>query len=186
MDFEKLKRGLKASYQSNDKAEKELLKSGYTLDKDLSGKRAKVYVDKNGQPTVAFRGTQNFHDVITDFAIPLGLAQKTKRMQHSKALVKKVEDKYQQPTNAVGHSLGGYLGEHSGARGKIVTFNKASVGGKNKNPNQIDIRTKRDVISFLTPKNKSNIVIKSKSKSALTEHNTDTLGRVKGDKMIFV
>ena len=185
MDFDKFQTGLKASYQSNDKAEKELQKSGYKLDKELSGKRAKVYVDENGQPTIAYRGTQNFHDVMTDFAIPLGLADKTKRMQHSRTLVQKVERKYGQPTSAIGHSLGGYLAENSGARGNITTFNKASVGGRNKNPNQIDVRTKRDLVSFMTPKNKSNIVINSKSKSALTEHNTDTLGRVDGEKVIF-
>ena len=130
MDIGKLKSGLSASYLKNDKAEQELKKSGYTLDKELSGKRAKVYTDINGQPTIAYRGTQNWHDVITDFAIPLGLAQHTKRMAHSKTLAKKVEEKYGQSANAVGHSLGGYLAENSGAHGNIATFNKASVGSK--------------------------------------------------------
>ena len=135
MNFGAFKSGLSASYMKNDKAEKELQKSGYKLDKELSGERAKVYTDANGQPTIAYRGTQNFHDVLTDFAIPLGLAQRTKRMQHSKTLTKKVEEKYGQPSNAVGHSLGGYLPENLGAHGNIATFNiiKASVGSKNKN-----------------------------------------------------
>ena len=52
MNFGALKRGLSASYMKNDKAEEELKKSGFTLDKDLSGKRAKVYTDVNGQPTI--------------------------------------------------------------------------------------------------------------------------------------
>ena len=93
MNFGAFKTGLSASYMKNDKAEQELLKKGYKLDKDLSGQRAKVYIDANGQPTISYRGTQNFHDVMTDFAIPLGLAQHTKRMEHSKTLARKVEEK---------------------------------------------------------------------------------------------
>lgn len=185
MNFGGLKSGLGASYMKNDKAEEELKKSGYTLDKELSGERAKVYTDSNGQPTIAYRGTQNFHDVLTDFAIPLGLAQRTKRMQHSKTLTKKVEEKYGQPANAVGHSLGGYLAENSGAHGNIATFNKASVGSKNKNAKQVDIRTKRDLISIFTPKKKSNITIASRSQNPLTEHTTDSLGRADADRAIF-
>jgi len=169
----------------NDKAEAELKKSGYTLDKELSGQRAKVYTDANGQPTIAYRGTQNFHDVMTDFAIPLGLAQYTKRMQHSKSLTKKVEEKYGQPTNAVGHSLGGYLAENSGAHGNIATFNKASVGTKNKNSKQVDVRTKRDLVSMFTPKKKSNITIASRSSNPLTEHTTSSLGRADDSRVVF-
>ena len=185
MNFGGLKRGLSASYLKNDKAEQELKKSGYTLDKDLSGKRAKVYTDSEGKPTIAYRGTQNFHDVITDFAIPLGLAQRTKRMAHSKTLAKKVEEKYGQSANAVGHSLGGYLAENSGAHGSIVTFNKASVGSRNKNDKQVDIRTKRDLVSMFTPKKKTNITIASKTQNPLTEHTTDSLGRADQDRVIF-
>ena len=80
MNFGALRRGLKASYMKNDRAEEELNKSGHTLNKDLSGERAKVYTDSEGRPTIAYRGTNNWHDVITDFALPLGLAQYTKRM----------------------------------------------------------------------------------------------------------
>ncbi len=185
MNFGAFKRGLSASYMKNDKAEKELQKSGYKLDKELSGERAKVYTDANGQPTIAYRGTQNFHDVMTDFAIPLGLAQHTKRVAHSKTLAKKVEEKYGQPANAVGHSLGGYLAENSGAHGNIATFNKASVGSKNKNSKQVDVRTKRDLVSMFTPKKKSNITIASRSQNPLTEHTTDSLGRANEERVLF-
>ena len=116
MNFRDLKRGLSSSYLKNDKAEKELQKSGYTLDKELSGKRAKVYTDASGKPTIAYRGTQNIRDVLTDLSIPLGLSSKTKRMKHTKMVAKQVEEKYGQPANAIGHSLGGYLAEKSGAK----------------------------------------------------------------------
>jgi predicted dienelactone hydrolase len=85
----------------------------------------------------------------------------------------------------VGHSLGGYLAENSGAHGNIATFNKASVGSKNKNSKQIDVRTKRDLVSMFTPKKKSNITIGSRSQNPLTEHTTDSLGRADEERVLF-
>ena len=96
-----------------------------------------------------------------------------------------MEEKYGQSANAVGHSLGEYLAENSGAHGNIATFNKASVGTKRKNSQQVDIRTKRDLVSIFTPKRKSNITIGSKSKNPLKEHTTDSLGRADGERVIF-
>lgn len=186
MNYSGLKNALKSSYMPNDKAEKELQKSGYTLDKELSGQRAKVYVDKEGKPTIAYRGTNNLKDWVTNLSIPLGLAHKTNRVKHAKMVAKQVETKYGQPANAVGHSLGGYLAEVSGVNGKVATFNKASVGMKHHNAHQIDIRTKKDVVSLLTPKDESNHTIRSAAKSLLTEHKIDTLDREDGDKEIFV
>lgn len=186
MNISGLKNALKSSYMNNDKAEKELQKSGYTLDKELSGQRAKVYTDKNGKPTIAYRGTNNLKDWFTDLSIPLGFAHKTNRVKHAKMVAKQVETKYGQPANAVGHSLGGYLAEVSGVNGKVATYNKASVGMKHHNAHQIDIRTKKDIVSMLTPKNDSNITIRSPSKSLLTEHKTDALDRVDGEKEIFL
>ena len=185
MNYGGLKNALKSSYLSNDKAEKQLQKSGFTLDKELSGQRAKVYVDQNGKPTIAYRGTNNLKDWVTNLSIPLGLAHKTNRVKHAKMVAKQVEAKYGQPANAVGHSLGGYLAEVSGANGKVVTYNKASVGTPKRNANQIDIRTKKDVVSLLTPTDVSNVTIRSAAKSLLTEHKTDALDREDGEKEIF-
>ena len=199
MNFGGLKNALKSSYLSNDKAEKELQKFGYTLDKDLSGQRAKVYTDANGKPTIVYRGTNNLKDWVTNLSIPLGLAHTTNRVKHSKMVAKQVEAKYGQPANAVGHSLGGYLAEVSGANGNVVTYNKASVGTPKRNAHQIDIRTSRDVVSMLTPKNTNDITIRSAAigtkvpvkppfllKDLLTEHKTDALGREQGDRVVFV
>ena len=185
MNFGALQNALKSSYMSNDKAEKELLKSGYTLDKELSGQRAKVYVDKNGKPTIAYRGTNNLKDLWTDLSIPLGFAHKTNRVKHAKMVAKQVEAKYGQKANAVGHSLGGYLAEVSGANGDVVTYNKASAGAPKRNASQIDIRTKKDVVSMLTPKDDSAITIRSPSQNLLTEHKLDSLSREDADKLIL-
>ena len=43
-----------------------ITKAGDTLDKNLSLQRAKVFTDRAGNPTIAFRGTSNIHDVGTD------------------------------------------------------------------------------------------------------------------------
>ena len=51
--------------------------------------------------------------------------------------------------------------------------------------NQIDIRTSRDVVSMLTPKNTNVITIRSAAKNLLKEHNTDALGREQGDRVVF-
>ncbi|KAJ1621487.1 hypothetical protein T492DRAFT_846990 [Pavlovales sp. CCMP2436] len=74
------------------------------------------------------------------------------RHQRSKILMEKVQAKYG-AAHVIGHSLGGHLAEHSGARGIILTVDKA-VGvrdlGAQSNPNELDIRAKGDPISALS------------------------------------
>jgi hypothetical protein len=166
---------LSSSYQDNKKASETLAKHGYTLDNSLSGQRAKVFTDQNGKAHVVYRGTQNGGDVLTDIALTLGQGKKTNRVKHSKKVYKQAQEKYgHQDVDTYGHSLGGYLAENSGNnKGKIVTFNKASIGEKAK-PNQVDIRTKNDVVSMFTPKHKNLIEING-NKNVLKSHSVDVL-----------
>ena len=65
----------------------------------------------------------------------------------------KVQAKYG-PAHAIGHSLGGHLAEHSGAKGLILAVDKA-VGLRDlaipqTNPNELDIRARGDVVSALS------------------------------------
>ena len=170
-----VKTGLDASYQDNNQAKRTLAKQGFTLDEQLSGQRAKVFVDPSGKPVVSYRGTSNKKDVITDALIMAGLGKHTKRVKHSKKVMREVEKKYNQPAGAIGHSLGGYLAENSGAKGKIVTYNKAATGRKIKNKNQTDIKTNKDLVSILTRKKKNNVTLKSKSWNPFTAHSTKSL-----------
>jgi hypothetical protein len=179
MNLEELRTGLKSTYQDNNKAEKELKAKGYTLDKSLSGQRAKVFVDdETGQAYVAHRGTKGTQDYITDAKLMMGIKD-SKRLEHGKQVRKQAEAKYG-TVDSIGHSYGGFVAENSGnEHGKIITYNKASRGDKNKNIKQTDIRTSNDIISFLTPKHKNNITLKSKTSNPYKEHITDSLKRHK-------
>ena len=170
-----LKAGLDASYQTNEKAKKTLSDQGFVMDEQLSGKRAKVFLDGKGKPVVSFTGTHNRHDVITDAMIMAGLGKFTKRLKHSKKVIKDVKNKYGQGPQAIGHSLGGYLAENSGAK-DVVTYNKLALPfTQRKNPFQTDIRTNKDLVSVLTKSKRNNVTLNSKSWDPFVSHSTKSL-----------
>ena len=158
MNRNNLEKIFKASYQGENKAEATLGKFGYTLDKKLSGKEQKVFVDEAGNPNIAFRGSKTAKDwLISDPLVAVGLEKFDPRFQKAVKLTKKVAEKYDKPVNLYGHSLGGAIAEHVGERtnqeGLIYTMNKA-VGlgdiGKTIASNQVDIRTINDPVSILS------------------------------------
>ena len=142
---------LEASYKPQGEAAQDLGKIGYAYDPELSTMESKVFINKaTGKPSVAFRGSTRVSDwLFEDPAIALGI--KTPKQLRAEALVKKVEAKYQQPTDVYGHSLGGGRAELSGASGNIYTYNKA-VGlgqiGKKLPSRQTDVRTSGDIVSI--------------------------------------
>jgi hypothetical protein len=154
MDDRKLIRPiLEASYQPTKLAAKTLSKQGYMLDKKLSTNESKVFIDKEGNPNIAFRGSTNVKDFLfSDPLLGIGASKYDPRFRDAKSLTKQVEKKYGKPVDVFGHSLGGSLAEASGASGKITTYNKG-VGiagiGKSIPKNQTDIRAKSDVVSAL-------------------------------------
>jgi hypothetical protein len=159
-DIKFIKPILEASYQPKKLASKTLEKSGYTLDKKLSTNESKVFIDPYGQPNIAFRGSTNAKDFLfSDVLVGLGASKYDPRFKEAKELTKKVESKYGKPVDVFGHSLGGSLGEQSGAKGNITTFNKG-VGiagiGKSIPKNQTDIRTRNDIVSGLALTQKYN------------------------------
>ena len=77
-------------------------------------------------------------------------------MKHTKKVARQAEEKYKN-VNAFGHSLGGILAEKSGVAGRIVTYNKASLGDKSskrKKGRQTDVRTTGDLVSINTATSK--------------------------------
>ena len=58
--LEKYNKILKSSYKNQSEAKQNLEGLGYKYDDNLSSNDAKVFVDENGQPNIAFRGTHNF------------------------------------------------------------------------------------------------------------------------------
>lgn len=179
-----LKPILEASYQNQKKAAKTLAKQGYTYDNQLSTNESKVFVDEQGNPNIAFRGSKTVKDFLfTDPAIAFGAEKLTPRFQEAKRITALVEQKYGRPADVFGHSLGGSLAEKSGATGKIITFNKgaglADIGKKVPS-NQLDIRTSTDPVSALTllQNHPSNNLITIKTpilQSPLKSHSLDNI-----------
>lgn len=144
---------LEASYQPKKLASKTLAKSGYTLDKKLSTNESKVFIDSEGNPNIAFRGSKTVKDfLISDPLLAIGGSRLDPRFKEAKALTKQVEKKYGKPADVFAHSLGGAIAERSGAKGNIITYNKGvGIGdiGKKIPRSQTDIRTRNDVVSAL-------------------------------------
>ena len=92
----------------------------YKIDKKLSGLRAKVYTNKEtGKNVIAYRGTANIHDMITDANLLFG-NKNTKRFKHAKKLYDRVVNKYGKDNLILsGHSLGSVLAEEVGKKTKM-------------------------------------------------------------------
>jgi len=151
--YDKLKPILEASMANQKEAKQQLNKLGYTYDKQLSTNESKVFIDKEGNPNIAFRGSKRIKDfLISDPLLAVGLQNLDPRYKEAKALTKKVEQKYNKPADTFGFSLGGDIASKSGAKGSIITYNKGTgLGdiGKIVPENQLDIRTKTDRVSAL-------------------------------------
>ena len=155
MGRKKINKIIEASYLNQNEASKKLENMGYKYDPELSTNESKVFLDRQGRPNIAFRGSKRvFDDFLgSDLKLLLGLQKYDRRFQEAKHLTKLVEDKYQQPANVFGHSIAGSLGEQSGAHGKIITVNKGAGIfdiGKSIPQNQTDYRNKNDVVSLLS------------------------------------
>jgi hypothetical protein len=185
MNGKNLKEIIKASYKGNNDAEKIGQNLGYKLDRDLSNRKHKVFLDNNNKPTVAFTGTRTLGDWVTDGALAVGLGGLTNRFQQSKRVIDNVRKKYNQPITTVGHSLGGSLAEHAGGD-KVITVDKG-VGlfgiGKKIKSNQTDIRSSNDPVSLLslTQNNKNRISIPNTYHiiDPLKSHEYNNLSRLK-------
>lgn len=168
---------------------------GYAIDKDLSDGRVKVYKDLNSnQVIVAHRGSSGWKDWLdnayyaTTGNIKDSGTYKTHKKKHEKAL-----DKYgAENVISVGHSRAGkYVEELNREKPvkEVFTYNKA-VGihdAFQKNPeNQTDIRSSRDLISGLSPfqRSKNKVVsIASNTFNPLKAHGTSALSSL-GNKLI--
>lgn len=145
-----LKDILEASYLPQKDASERLGMKGYTYDSDLSSMENKVFVDKDGKPHIAYRGSVRVDDWI-DNAL-LGLTGKSKKIDEKVELAKRVQEKYGEAPTTYGHSRGGLASERAGEAtgGKSYTYNKATLPGdlfKTIRPEQTDIRTSKDIVS---------------------------------------
>ena len=172
---------LEASYAKNKEAKKILENQNYKLDKGLSTKEAKVFVDKNGVPNTAVRGSKTAKDwLISDPLLALGLSSIDPRQKSTNKLIEKTKSKYNQDPNLFGHSLGGALVSGAKTKGKITTFNKGAGMGdllKQVSSHQTDIRTSGDIVSALSTTQRGKNKITLKNNNIFKAHGLSNLKR---------
>ena len=178
---EHLKPILEASYATNKEAKNMLEKNNYKLDKDLSTREARVFVDEEGTPNITVRGSKTAKDfLISDPLIALGLSKYDPRQKSTNKLIEKTKKKYQKDPNLYGHSLGGSLVNNAKTKGNITTFNKGAGASDlfRKIPkNHTDIRTSGDIVSALSTTQRGKNKITLKNNNILKAHGLKNLKR---------
>ena len=166
----------------------------FVLDSKLSTSTSKVYRNPNtAQVVVAHRGTEGLLDWGNNAVYALGgktAYKMTPRYKEAEKVQKQAEKKYgKENVSTIGHSQGGLQAELLGGKSKeIITLNKATRPFEsNKNKNQTDVRSGRDVVSALNPfekKSSKNIEIQGDTYNPLAEHSGDVLDRLDENQMI--
>ena len=136
---------IKNSYKPQDSL------NGYTLDKELSGKRQQVYIDKdNKKMLMSVAGTRSGTDVLNDFRLIGGGIKNTARYQSADNTLKSAKEKYGDYENLlIGHSLGGSIASRLGGdNDRRITYNAGEVGGKQRK-NTTAVRHSGDPISLI-------------------------------------
>lgn len=154
---------LKASYLSGHEHRAKLLKKlGYDYRKDLSGgKHVTAIQQSTGKPVVIYRGSADMRDwrfnakYAASRFLGVGNSKNMTRARRAQRDMQKV----QQATGrddivALGHSLGGFLAQRSGAPGGVITYNKYSLGDDEPSKRQKDFRAKGDIASLFRKRNK--------------------------------
>lgn len=141
-----------SSYNNNKKQNETAAKYGYTIDGNLSKGNTRVWRKEGEKSVIVHRGSKTLGDWRDDALISLGLGKRTHRYRNAQRVTKRVrEADGGQGAIHVGHSLGGYLAEHSAAKNQdtAFTYNKHAFGlqGSVKNKNQTDVRTPGDIAS---------------------------------------
>ena len=143
---------LEASYKPQREAEQDLSKLGYSYDPELSSMDTKVFIDKEGNPNIAYRGSVRAkEDWLSNANILLG--GKSAKDKEAVETAKKVQAKYGKAPTSYGHSRGGRSAELAGEAtgGKVYTYNKAALPQdvlKKTRKEQTDIRTSKDLVSL--------------------------------------
>jgi hypothetical protein len=145
------------SYEPEEIALLFMERLNYYLDDELSTDENRVYTYKYNDEEhiiVVYRGTYRCKDWFTDFLCIFGLSNLSCRYRRSIELIDDILIKYGDNINihTVGHSLGGYLSEYSGANGYKITYNKlVSICDINKTIDNktYNIREHDDIVSVL-------------------------------------
>lgn len=133
---------------------------GFSVDKELSDKRVKVYRDdKSGKAVAVHRGSANVEDWRDNLKlITQGKFASTDTYKKHAARQERIDNKYgSENVTLIGHSRAGGYVEHLNRKRKydqVITYNKAAnwshIGQRNPS-NQTDIRSNYDLVSALRP-----------------------------------
>lgn len=176
----KLKAILDSSYQDNTTAAKTLARKGYTLDKNMSGEREKVFTNRKGKVGMVVRGSVTAQDwLISDPKIARATLQYGERVRHTNQKLTQIRKRYGgQDAALYGHSLGGSTAMSSNGIGRIIAYNPGisipflqPKQGKNVSI----VRTKGDIVSMFAPKNKRNTIIDDGGANFISAHGTSHL-----------
>lgn len=167
---------LNASYKPQTQAKQDLEDKGYTYDKALSTMNSKVFVDKEGNSNIVYRGSTRVSDWFKNPLIAVGLQKFDPDFIKAKKLAKDVTAKYKNKPNVYGHSRGGSIAEFVGKNAKeINTYNKGAginMLGKKVAKNQHDYRARFDPISIVGATQRGNITTLASSINPLKAHST--------------
>jgi hypothetical protein len=198
---------LKQSYEKNPK---EVVGTGFWLNKDLSNDFVKTYINPiTGQCVVVHKGTQGTIDWGNNAVYgATGIAgyKQTSRYKTAEKIQKEAEKLYgAKNVTTLGHSQAGLIAELVGKDSKeIITYNKASSpfntglfsGYTPTASNQVDIRASNDPVSFAEYLNPTSwlqkplydkgqkINIKSSTNNPIEAHNLEQLLNLDKNKMI--
>jgi hypothetical protein len=175
-DFNKL---TKASYKKRNEVEKV---GDYTLDKTLSKKNARVYVNPQGEAVVSHTGTNpTMKDWSHNLLIPItSQYKKTDRYKTAKDVQKQAIAKYGD-VSTIGHSQSGAIVNELAKEGlttkkKTAVLNPAIIGKPSKGVQVV--RSSSDLVSGLTRTGKKDITIQNKTSNPLAEHSPAVLSRI--------
>ena len=174
-----------------DDIERDLKEYGldYTIDKDLSDERVKVYHNPEGKAVVVHRGSYSVSDWADNWLYGrYGLFNSTGTYKQHKKRNDKALDKYGAENSVlIGHSRAGKYVEELNKERPVqhtYTFNKAShlIESNKKVPdNQTDIRTSSDIVSSMSflqkGRKKRRRTIKQPTWNFLKAHGTEALSK---------
>ena len=152
----------------------------FQIDKELSTKRSKVYVNPKGQVVVAHQGSKGTQDwLYNNPSLILGKYKTTDRYKAIEDVQKKVNAKYgKESVETVSHSQTGQASRLLAKKGLTVptqstTLNPAIIGNKK---NVKVYRSSGDIVSAFTKLDPLDETIQAKTYNPITEHGTSILG----------
>ena len=177
LSSKELSKFVKASYKKKSDAN---TVDGYMLDKELSTKRSKVYVDpQSGKTVVTHAGTDSASDWIHNALVPVpSLYAKQDRYKKAEAVQRQANKRYgKENVTTVSHSQSGAIAKELARKGlsdASVSLNPAIIG---QHEGVQVVRSKGDVVSGLTSIGENDFEIGNKTFNPLAEHGTTILSR---------